>query len=57
MTARDWLLLKTLFETKNITKAAGALHISQPAFSVRLQNIEAHFNAQLVITGGVDKSM
>lgn len=49
MDEKDWLLLKTLYEEKSITRAASMLFISQPALSTRLQKIEIRFNAQVVI--------
>ena len=35
MDEKDWLILKTLFEKKSITKTAATLFISQPALSSR----------------------
>lgn len=49
MDERDWLILKTLFEKKSITKTAAALFISQPALSNRLQHIEARFGTIIVV--------
>jgi DNA-binding transcriptional LysR family regulator len=49
MDEQDWLLIKTLFEKKSITKAASALFVSQPALSSRLQQIEARFGAKIVV--------
>lgn len=49
MDERDWLILKTLFEKKSITKTAAALFISQPALSNRLQHIEARFQTVIVV--------
>lgn len=51
MTEKDWKLLIALFEHKNITKTAAAAHVTQPALSIRLQAIEEHFGAQIVIRG------
>lgn len=51
MDERDWLILKTLYEKKSITKAAAALFISQPALSNRLQHIEARFGTTIVVRG------
>ncbi|MBP2638561.1 MAG: LysR family transcriptional regulator [Firmicutes bacterium] len=51
MDERDWLMLKTLYEKKSITKAAAALFISQPALSNRLQHIEARFGTIIVVRG------
>lgn len=40
----DWLLLKKLRETRNMTNTASALGLSQPAVSKRLQHLERSFN-------------
>jgi DNA-binding transcriptional LysR family regulator len=45
---KDWLILKTIAEEKNITKAASRLFISQPALTYRLKNMEEEFGTQLV---------
>ncbi|GAA4707795.1 LysR family transcriptional regulator [Brevibacillus fulvus] len=51
MDERDWLMLKVLFEKKNITKAAQSLYISQPTLTKRLQQIEKKFDVILVQRG------
>lgn len=51
MDERDWLILKTLYERKNITKAAAALFISQPALSNRIKHIEERFGTVIVLRG------
>jgi DNA-binding transcriptional LysR family regulator len=43
MNDRDWEILKTLYEKKNITQAAKNLYISQPALTFRLQQLENEF--------------
>lgn len=48
MNSKDWKILETLFEEKNITKAAERLYISQPAITYRLQQIEEEFGTKLV---------
>jgi DNA-binding transcriptional LysR family regulator len=48
MEERDWVILQTLFEEKNITKAAQALHVSQPALTYRLQQLETEFDTKIV---------
>ena len=48
MDDKDWLILKTIAEEKNITKAAERLYISQPALTYRLKNLEKEFGAKLV---------
>lgn len=56
MEEKDWLILKTLYEEKNITKAAEKLFITQPALTYRLQSIEQEFGVKIVNRGkkGVD---
>lgn len=51
MEERDWLILTTLFDTKNITKTAKTLYISQPALTNRLQQIECEFKTRIVNRG------
>lgn len=48
MEDRDWIILQTLYEHKNITKTAQSLYISQPALTARLQQIEKEFNTKIV---------
>jgi len=49
MNDKDWTILKTLSEEKNITKAAERLYISQPALTYRLKSIEKEFDTEIVI--------
>lgn len=49
MDDKDWLILKTISEEKNITKAAERLYLSQPALSYRLKNLETEFGAKIVL--------
>lgn len=51
MNEKDWVILQTLLENHNITKAAEKLYISQPAITYRLQQIEREFGAQIVARG------
>lgn len=48
MDNRDLLILNTLYEEKNITKAAKKLFITQPALTKRLQLMEKEFKVQIV---------
>lgn len=48
MDDKDWIILKTIAEEKNITKAAERLYISQPALTYRLRNLEKEFGAKVV---------
>jgi len=45
----DWMLLKTLYETKNLTQASRLLFVSQPALTKRLRNIEKEYGCQIVV--------
>lgn len=47
MDDKDWRILKTVAEEKNLTKAAARLYITQPALTYRLKNIEEEFGAQV----------
>lgn len=49
MDERDWLILKTLYEQNSITKTAAIVFMSQPALSIRIQQIEARFGIRLVV--------
>ena len=51
MEKRDWLILKTVFEEKSLTKAAEQLFLSQPALTYRLQQIEKELKADLFLRG------
>lgn len=51
MDNRDWFILKVLFQTKNISKAAQSLYVSQPALTNRLQQIEKEFGVKIVLRG------
>ncbi len=45
----DWSILSTLYKTKNITKAAEMLYITQPTLTRRLQQIETELGAVLIL--------
>lgn len=51
MEERDWLILKVLYEKKNITKTAQSLYISQPSLTKRIQQIENEYNLSLISRG------
>ncbi|MCY9069584.1 LysR family transcriptional regulator [Bacillus inaquosorum] len=51
MEKRDWIILKTVYEEKNITKAAERLFIAQPTLTYRLQQIEKEFNIKILNRG------
>lgn len=47
MEERDWMILKVLYEQKNITKTAQTLYLSQPALTARLRQIEEEFGVKI----------
>lgn len=47
MDQKDWILLKTLYEQKNMTRTAEHLYVSQPSLSYRLKNLEEEFGVIL----------
>ncbi|MCI7195689.1 MAG: LysR family transcriptional regulator, partial [Acidaminococcus fermentans] len=49
MDNKDILLLKTLYEEKNITHTAKRLFLSQPALTDRLKRLEAEFGCTLFL--------
>lgn len=51
MDTRDWLILKVIYDKKNITKAAEELYMSQPAITNRLKQIEKEFGVNIVTRG------
>lgn len=56
MNEKDWRILSTLFEEKNITKTSKLLYISQPALTYRIKELEKEFNMKIITRGnrGVD---
>ena len=46
MCEQEFMVFKAVAETKNITAAARRLHISQPAISLQIQNIESHYGTK-----------
>jgi DNA-binding transcriptional LysR family regulator len=51
MDEKDWNMLITLYEERNITKAAERLYISQPALTYRLHQLEKEFGTGIVTRG------
>ena len=51
MDEKDWNMLVTLFEERNITKAAQKLFISQPALTYRIKQLETEFKTNLIARG------
>ncbi|PMC34296.1 LysR family transcriptional regulator [Bacillus sp. UMB0899] len=51
MDERDWLILKILYEKKNITKTAQSLYISQPTLTKKIQQIEKEFEVAIIKRG------
>ena len=49
MDEKDWLLLRALRDTRNITKAADTLNTSQPGLSKRLQLLEERFGTSIAL--------
>lgn len=48
MENRDWMILKVLYEEKNITKTAERLYVSQPTMTKKLRQIEKEFDVEIV---------
>ena len=51
MDEKDWNMLVTLFEERNITRAAHKLFISQPALTYRIKQLETEFKTNLIARG------
>lgn len=51
MEDKDWLILETLHNEQNITKAAERLYLSQPALTYRIQQLEKEFGIKIVNRG------
>lgn len=51
MEKKDWIILQTVHEEKNITKAADRLFMSQPTLTYRLQQIEKEYGIKLLYRG------
>ncbi|WP_158785241.1 LysR family transcriptional regulator [Pantoea sp. BAV 3049] len=52
MNEKDWLIIRTVWQYKNITRAAEQLFTSQPALSYRLKQIERKLSIQLFEESG-----
>lgn len=52
MNEKDWLIVRMVWQYKNITRAAEELFTSQPALSYRLRQIERKLAIQLFEEGG-----
>lgn len=52
MNEKDWLIIFTVWQQQNITRAAEQLYTSQPALSYRLKQIERKLNVQLFDESG-----
>ncbi|WP_248930757.1 LysR family transcriptional regulator [Paenibacillus hamazuiensis] len=51
MEEKDWIILKLLYDERNITKTAKHLYLSQPSLSHRLNQIEKEFGVTLFHRG------
>lgn len=47
----DWTILHTLYQTRNITRAAELLYMTQPTLTKRLQRIESEWQLKLLHRG------
>jgi DNA-binding transcriptional LysR family regulator len=52
MDEKDCLILKNIFETKNLTKAAELLYITPPALTYRIQQLENEFGVSIITKNG-----
>lgn len=52
MNEKDWLIIHTVWQHQNITRAAQQLYTSQPALSYRLKQIERKLGVALFEEGG-----
>ncbi len=51
MKTSDWALIQTLYECRNITRAAAQLYISQPTLTKRLRAIEEDLGVVIALRG------
>lgn len=47
----DWQIVQTIYEEKNLTSAARRLHMSQPALTYRIQQMERNLNIKVFTKG------
>lgn len=52
MNEKDWLIIRTVWQYQNITRAAEQLYTSQPALSYRLKQIERKLGVRLFAESG-----
>ncbi|MHC1761790.1 MAG: LysR family transcriptional regulator [Negativicutes bacterium] len=48
MDDKDWIMLKTLYEENNVTKASERLFLSQPTLTHRIQQIEDELGVKII---------
>lgn len=48
MDDRDWLIIRTLYKYKNVTRTAQKLFMSQPTLTTHIKSIEGEFGASIV---------
>ncbi|AGT32398.1 hypothetical protein M493_10685 [Geobacillus genomosp. 3] len=51
MDEKDWIILKTIYEDRNITKASERLYISQPSLTYRIKQLEKEFGVKILSRG------
>ena len=51
MDEKDCIILQTIYEERNITKASERLYTSQPALSYRIRELEKNFKVKLLLRG------
>lgn len=51
MEDRDWIIIKVLYEYKNVTKAAQVLFISQPSLTARIRQLEEELGVKMIYRG------
>lgn len=51
MDDRDWLILKILYEQKNISRTALSLYMTQPSLTKRIKQMENEFRVPIILRG------